>query len=103
MLCEEFAFCCSVKPFGWYCAWTKLTEHPGERGNPSPQTSTNIITTQQAPHNTSPLLSRLMGAILSTEYCNVFKLFLLIFLCWVGVIVSRLTTSRENYERSLIG
>ena len=31
-----------------YCAWTKLTEHPGERGNPSLLGSTKIITTQHA-------------------------------------------------------
>jgi len=32
----------------------------------------------------SPFLLRLMDGILTTDYCHIFKLFLLIFLGWVG-------------------
>jgi len=47
------------------------------------------ITTEEALHNTFSFLLRLIDGILSTDYCDVFKLFLLIFLGWVGVVVSR--------------
>jgi len=49
-------------------------------------------------------LLRLTDSTLSTDYCHVFKLFLLVFLGWVGVTVSRrLEYHVENNERYLIG
>jgi len=41
----------------------------------------------------SLFLLRLIDGILSTDHCHVFKLFLLIFLGWFGVVVSRRLTA----------
>ena len=76
-------------------AWIKLTDQADERGNPSlcgpPQKSLPLNK-----HLIIPslfFLLSLIDGILSTDYRHLFKLFLLIFLGWVGVVVSRRLTT----------
>jgi len=63
-----------------YSAWTKLTEHPGERGNPSLQGSQKSFPLNRYLIMPSLFLLRLIDGTLSTDHCHVFKLFLIIFL-----------------------
>jgi len=80
-----------------YCAWTKINRSPGERGSlslPHPQQLLPLNTNLMIP---SIFLLSLMDNILSSVYYHVFKLSSIIFLGWVGVVVSRrFPTSRRK-------